>query len=831
MQGKIFNRIRRAQRPVRSRLLAFGTIAAMLLTSAGITMAQSPDVSSPTTPVTVTITTTEVTHPGRSWEDAGGSHLREQRIEQEVSGDLTGTASTIENRDGTSESETIWITAQVETDSGPWSYRAIFTAGQDGSLTLYSATLIGQGNNAERTVVFERILEASEDSLTLTGQLIERGPPATPFNVHFDVCITSPQSVGGAFFGTIADLNGDFEIDDRDTDSGSMEASFLVGGPVESGLVMGEGTLTGEHGTLEFELVVDRYGPHGIGRAVFLGGSGAYAGVFGTTRMELADEPNNGCPLGIGSSGSFHGSTSWSDAASQARVQVLSQGAGIYGANGMFFNQDDQLYVASIAGREMLVYNPDSGQIQDRIGPDRGIDGPDDVTVGPDGSIYWTDFFSGLVGRMDPDGTVTTQFVAVGVNPITVSDDGRLFVGLAFVADGLYELDPALQEPPRLVHAEFGFLNGFDFGPDGLLYAPSIFSDAIIRIDVETGASEVVTDAVIGPSAVKFNSQGQLFGTEFVGGRVVQIDIETGELAVLAEFPTGVDNLAFDSRDRLFVSHATDSFVAEILPGGNVRYLEQPGFRSAGDLAVLSGDRLFMADSFALRQIDPQSGEEMDAARTPLVVPEEITSALTVDAFGEQLILSSWFGGEIQVWDPEEQQVVSSWTNFNVPLNAIDFQGDLVVAELGSGQITRTDMTDPSQRETLMSGLAVPSGMVASGEDLWVADWVTGMVWQVVRDGDVLSDPAPIASGLVQPEGMTIDHDGALLVVESGIGRLTRIDPNTGEISTVADGLATGFEGIPNYPPTWYFSGVAVDSTGTIYVSGDLDNVIYRIDR
>ncbi|MEZ4573185.1 MAG: hypothetical protein R2849_23275 [Thermomicrobiales bacterium] len=65
----------------------------------------------------------------------------------------------------------------------------------------------------------------------------------------------------------MADLNGDFELDDQDIDSGEMDAGFLVGGPVESGLVMGQGTLTGEHGTLEFHLAVDRYGPHGIAQS------------------------------------------------------------------------------------------------------------------------------------------------------------------------------------------------------------------------------------------------------------------------------------------------------------------------------------------------------------------------------------------------------------------------------------------------------------------------------------------------------------------------------------------------------------------------------------
>jgi glucose/arabinose dehydrogenase len=30
-------------------------------------------------------------------------------------------------------------------------------------------------------------------------------------------------------------------------------------------------------------------------------------------------------------------------------------------------------------------------------------------------------------------------------------------------------------------------------------------------------------------------------------------------------------------------------------------------------------------------------------------------------------------------------------------------------------------------------------------------------------------------------------------------------------------------------PPTWIFNGVAVGPSGAVYVSGDVENVIYRI--
>jgi len=42
---------------------------------------------------------------------------------------------------------------------------------------------------------------------------------------------------------------------------------------------------------------------------------------------------------------------------------------------------------------------------------------------------------------------------------------------------------------------------------------------------------------------------------------------------------------------------------------------------------------------------------------------------------------------------------------------------------------------------------------------------------------------------------MAVDVDGSLLVVESGEGRLSRIDPSTGQVTTVAEGLEVGVHG------------------------------------
>lgn len=119
----------------------------------------------------------------------------------------------------------------------------------------------------------------------------------------------------------------------------------------------------------------------------------------------------------------------------------------------MDFDADDNLWVGHISARNITKLDPDSGRILATFGPEGGFEGSDDLTVGPDGAVYYTAILTGEVGRIDPDGSHrTVANLSMGVNPITFSDDGRLFVGLAFIADGLFEiyLDGT---PPRLINA------------------------------------------------------------------------------------------------------------------------------------------------------------------------------------------------------------------------------------------------------------------------------------------------------------------------------------------------------------------------------------------
>jgi sugar lactone lactonase YvrE len=509
--------------------------------------------------------------------------------------------------------------------------------------------------------------------------------------------------------------------------------------------------------------------------------------------------------------------------------KVLVKGSPIHGANGLAFDSHDRLHIASVLGREIVVMNSRTGKILNRLGPAVGVETPDDLTFGPLGSVYqddvfWTAFFTGEVGRLSPGGVKTTAGqVFPGVNPITFSDDNRLFVAHDFMPfSGLYEIDPEGVLPPTELDPNFYNLNAFDFGPDGLLYGP-IFQDRILRIDIDSGPPPLDFEDVLNPfpsSAVKFDSKERLHALNI--DRVVRIDPDTGAVEEVAEIGPGLDNLAFDSRDRLFVSSFFNGAIYRVLPSGKVRELSKGGIIAPGGVAVLprrrGGDAVFVADTFSFRGFNARTGR-------PGVFEEVFGSAQTVAPYGENLVTSGWFNSSVEVRDGETLHLIDGPHLFALPLNAIEFQGGIAVAELGPpGQVVRGDHT------VIATGLAVPTGMAATETDLWVADWFLGAVFKIVDAGTPIP-PLLVASGLSFPEGLAVNRDGNLLVVETGAGRLSSIDPATGVVTMVAEGLELGSPAPPNAPPTWTFSGVAVGSSGHIYVTGDVANVIYRFKQ
>jgi sugar lactone lactonase YvrE len=496
------------------------------------------------------------------------------------------------------------------------------------------------------------------------------------------------------------------------------------------------------------------------------------------------------------------------------------------GANGLYVGPDGNVYAASVTGDEITVQDPDTGEILDRIGPERGVHGPDDVFITDDGTIYWTEILAGNVGMLKPDGTFKTQQVAPGVNPITMSDDGRLFVARVFLGDGLYELDPELVEPPKIVIEDLVAMNGMDFGPDGMLYGPLFFGGAVARVDVdaETPTAEIVADGFRIPSAVKFDSNGALHVVDIAEGQILKIDLESGDREVVMDIEGTLDNMAFDANDRIFTAASSDGQVLSLDENGEVRALNEAGFSGPSGITVAPNGMVWaIADAFSIRGFGEGVEPEIsfyDRNDPPGTAPG---SAFTVAADGDNLITTSWFGNSVQVFDPATGEVLEDVRTLAGPLNAIR-HGEQLIASQG-GLPDGNNVVDVATGEVLLDGLALPLGLASDGDTLYVSDWGLGTVFAVPSDGE----PAPLATELAFPEGLALDGD-RLLVVEEGLDRVAAIDLATGAVTPVIEGLDLGGRPVPGTFPHGHFNGVAVGPDGSIYVSADGSNSVTRFD-
>ena len=516
--------------------------------------------------------------------------------------------------------------------------------------------------------------------------------------------------------------------------------------------------------------------------------------------------------------------------AAAEEVRTIGESASFRGINGIMFGPDGALYLTSVVTPAVARIDPESGEILDNWGLDDGAQSPDDLAFGPDGSVYWTDISNGDVSMRTPAGE--TRVVAspgVGVNPITFSDDGRLFVSQCFMDTNLYELDPAGEQEPRLIRDDLGpgcGLNGMDWGSaDGKLYGPRWFRGEVVRVDVDSGEMETVASGFEVPAAVKFNSEGVLHVLDSLRGEVVRVGDDGGK-EVVARVQPGLDNFAFDTDDRLFISSFADGFIVEALSPEENRTVLAGGLNMPGGVTLIgSGDatRLVVADFFALRQLDPATGNELGVVRD-VIGFSDIGTSMSVHAADEgRLVLSSWFDNAVRLWDPAADALVQIFGELAAPIDAIQFEGDIVASQWGAGNVIAFSPGNPEEKRVLAEGLQGPAGLTAADGTLYVTDNLAGTV---LRIGD--GGAETVAEGLDQPEGLATAN-GSIYVVEAGAGRVVAVDPASGESTTVAEELELHVPASGAFPNTMLFNGIATDGS-TAWVAGDAANTVYVID-
>ncbi len=238
------------------------------------------------------------------------------------------------------------------------------------------------------------------------------------------------------------------------------------------------------------------------------------------------------------------------------------------GTNGLAFDADGRLWVADLAGGQILAVDPADGSILVRLGADAGVNAPDDLVFDGDGRLWWTDNEGGDIGRFDDplDTDASSEVVAQvgpGANPITVAPDGSIFVARSLAADQLVRIDPDTGATTVISDAP-GQLNGFAFGPDGVLYAPRYIENGgrVSALDPKTGEARDIVGGLPFTVSVKVSEDGTLAALTAAPVTVHLIDPEMGAMLHSINLPGPVaDNQAYDADGRLWVSSFDQALV------------------------------------------------------------------------------------------------------------------------------------------------------------------------------------------------------------------------------------------------------------------------------
>ena len=512
-------------------------------------------------------------------------------------------------------------------------------------------------------------------------------------------------------------------------------------------------------------------------------------------------------------------------------VTQLVPGSAFHGVHGLGIDRAGRLFAGSVAGAALYEVDRSNGTAKIAIPTPVGM--ADDIAFAPDGTMAWTGFLTGDLYSRKGDGPIKKLASGLaGINSLAYRKDGRLYASTVFLGDTLYEIDVEGVKPPRQIMEKMGGLNGFEFGPDDLLYGPLWFKGQVAKIDVDKAELTVVADGFKVPAAVNFDSKGNLWVVDTALGQLVRVDPKTGAKKMVAQLKPSLDNLAIDDQDHIYVSNMADNGIQEVdSETGTAKQIISGKLALPGGIGVVSDgdkDTIYVADVFAYRTVDGATGEVSEPAR---MHADGVTLEypMSATAKGDNVILSSWFTGTVQVIDRKTGKTKEMMHGFKAPHDAVLLDdGSLLVNELGTKSLVRVSGEHGAERHVVIGDLAGPVGLVAgAGGTVYLTEAFAGQVSKIEANGE----KTIIAKDLKMPEGIALAFDGSLIVAEVGAKRIIQVDAVKGTVIEIAGNLPIGLTASPGILPTNIPTGVGIGMSGTIYFSSNVENAIYKITK
>jgi sugar lactone lactonase YvrE len=530
------------------------------------------------------------------------------------------------------------------------------------------------------------------------------------------------------------------------------------------------------------------------------------------------------------------------DVAAGWRLERLTAPSRLFGANGLRTGPDGRIYIAQVTGSQISALDITTGDLETISAKGGDITAPDDVAFDARGNLVATEVMNGRVSLRDTTGrTRVLRDDVPSANGITFHD-GRLFIGECREGGRLMEFD-LNGGPPRILLENVPSPNAMEVGPDGLLYFPVMGGNEIWRINLDGGSPETVAVGLGVPDSVKFNADGDIVSTQVATGQVLCIDPRTGGQTVLAQLSPGLDNCTLVG-GRLFVSNFTGE-ITEILDDGRTRTALPGALNWPMDLAVGHDGRVYVADGTYFYVLRSDGSLQTVGMLFSPGFPGFLRG-LVPSGPGEFVVTTS--GGQIGRYRPGSGETEFLADGFDQLYGVALAPGRVVAAELGTGSIVSVDAGDSGGVEVLATGLVDPVGVtVTSGGDVLVAESGAGRVVRITPSG-----AETVVDGLVRPQGVLVAGGGqersdsgggaeSVFIVDAGEKAVIEFGLESGARTTIASGLPIGpppgvvpkpLLGMPPFSgPQGPFAGIAAGPDGTLYVSADGEGSVLALRR
>jgi len=272
--------------------------------------------------------------------------------------------------------------------------------------------------------------------------------------------------------------------------------------------------------------------------------------------------------------------------------------------------------------------------------------------------------------------------------------------------------------------------NGITFGPDGMLYVASVAAQTIHRVDVATGAVEVVVAAPDGESDdIAFAPDGTMVWTALLAGEIRALR-DDGRIAVIASNKALINPIFFTTDGRLFAAQKGFDRLYEFPYDGPSEDEHRPEPRlvasKMGDInsfEIAADGRLYapLSNIGTIARIDIETG-----AVTPIASDLGKVIAVNLDSHGRIWAVDLELG---HLWriDPDtgDAQIIATTEPPSDNL-AIAADDAVYVSRTAASAIVRVD-PDTGEKSIVVPGnFALPGGlaiMMHQGrETLLVAD-------------------------------------------------------------------------------------------------------------